>query len=73
MEKLKEAYVAKNPGVTIEVQQSDSSTGRQYGGAIGYASGPLALRVAYNSKNTDVDATATSPAGTPSRQACEAK
>ena len=27
MEKLKEAYVAKNPGVTIEVQQSDSSTG----------------------------------------------
>lgn len=27
MEKLKEAYIAKNPGVTIEVQQSDSSTG----------------------------------------------
>lgn len=27
MEKLKEAYVEKNPGVTIEVQQSDSSTG----------------------------------------------
>ena len=27
MEKLKEAYVAKNPGVTIEIQQSDSSTG----------------------------------------------
>ena len=27
MEKLKEAYLAKNPGVTIEVQQSDSSTG----------------------------------------------
>lgn len=27
MEKLKEAYVGKNPGVTIEIQQSDSSTG----------------------------------------------
>ncbi len=27
MEKLKEAYIAKNPGVTIEVQQSDSSSG----------------------------------------------
>ena len=27
MEKLKEAYIAKNPGVTIEIQQSDSTTG----------------------------------------------
>ena len=27
MEKLKEAYVAKNSGVEIEVQQSDSTTG----------------------------------------------
>ena len=27
MEKLKEAYLEKNPGVTIQVQQSDSSTG----------------------------------------------
>ncbi len=27
MEKLKEAYLEKNPGVTIEIQQSDSSTG----------------------------------------------
>lgn len=27
MEKLKEAYSAKNPSVTIEIQQSDSSTG----------------------------------------------
>lgn len=27
MEKLKEAYLAVNPGVTIEVQQSDSTTG----------------------------------------------
>ncbi len=27
MEKLKEAYIGKNPDVTIEVQQSDSSTG----------------------------------------------
>lgn len=27
MEKLREAYLAKNPSVTIEIQQSDSSTG----------------------------------------------
>lgn len=27
MEKLREAYLVKNPGVTIEIQQSDSSTG----------------------------------------------
>ena len=27
MEKLKEAYLIINPGVTIEIQQSDSSTG----------------------------------------------
>lgn len=27
MEKLKEAYLEKNPGVSIEIQQSDSSTG----------------------------------------------
>lgn len=30
MEKLKEAYVAINPDVEIEVQQNDSSTGMQY-------------------------------------------
>ena len=29
MEKLKEAYLEKNPNVTIEVQQSDSTTGMQ--------------------------------------------
>jgi phosphate transport system substrate-binding protein len=29
MEKLKEAYIAKNPDVAIEIQQSDSSTGIQ--------------------------------------------
>lgn len=27
MEKLKEAYLERNPGVTVEIQQSDSSTG----------------------------------------------
>ncbi len=43
-------------------EQSEASTGRQFGGAIGYADGPLALRVAYNSKNSDVAATATAPA-----------
>lgn len=30
MEKLKEAYIALNPNVEIEVQQNDSSTGMQY-------------------------------------------
>lgn len=30
MEKLKEAYLLKNPGVTIEIQQNDSSTGMSY-------------------------------------------
>jgi phosphate transport system substrate-binding protein len=29
MEKLKEAYIALNPSVTIEIQQSDSSAGIQ--------------------------------------------
>jgi predicted porin len=43
-------------------EQSEAATGRQFGGAIGYAKGPLALRLAYNSKNTDVAATATVPA-----------
>ena len=27
MEKLKEAYLSRNPGVTVEIQQNDSSTG----------------------------------------------
>ncbi|VXC03091.1 porin [Massilia sp. 9I] len=45
-------------GVDMELaysagEQSDSAARRQFGGAIGYASGPLTLRVAYNSKNGD--------------------
>ena len=43
-------------------EQSDSATGRQFGGAFGYANGPLALRVAYNNRNSDTPATATAPA-----------
>jgi predicted porin len=43
-------------------EQTSFSTGRQFGGALGYASGQLALRLAYNSKNTDVAATGTAPA-----------
>jgi predicted porin len=35
-------------------EQSDSSAGRQYGGAIGYAQGPLTVRLAYNARNSDV-------------------
>lgn len=34
-------------------EQSGSSAKRQFGGAIGYASGPLTLRLAYNSKSGD--------------------
>jgi predicted porin len=46
-------------GVNVELayslgEQAESSAGRQYGGAIAYANGPLTLRLAYNSKNTDV-------------------
>jgi predicted porin len=37
-------------------EQSANSTGRQFGGAIGYAQGPLVVRLAYNSKNGDVAA-----------------
>jgi predicted porin len=43
-------------------EQSTLSAGRQFGGAIGYAAGPLALRLAYNSKNTDVAGTSTAAA-----------
>jgi len=43
-------------------EQATFSTGRQYGGAVGYAGGPLVLRVAFNSKNTDVAGTATAAA-----------
>jgi predicted porin len=35
-------------------EQSVQSAGRQFGGALGYAKGPLTLRLAYNNKNTDV-------------------
>jgi predicted porin len=35
-------------------EQADSSVGRQFGGSIGYAAGPLLVRLAYNSKNSDV-------------------
>ena len=43
-------------------EQADASTGRQFGGSIGYAAGPLLVRLAYNSKNSDVTATGTSAA-----------
>lgn len=42
-------------------EQSDASSGRQFGGAVGYAKGPLALRLAYNSKNADLAATGGTP------------
>jgi predicted porin len=35
-------------------EQSVSPAGRQFGGAVGYAQGPLMVRLAYNSKNGDV-------------------
>jgi predicted porin len=43
-------------------EQTTFSTGRQFGGAVGYANGPLMVRLAYNSKNSDTAATATAPA-----------
>jgi predicted porin len=39
-------------------EQAALSAGRQFGGAVGYAAGPLAVRVAYNSKNSDIAASA---------------
>jgi predicted porin len=38
-------------------EQTTLSAGRQFGGALDYAQGPLRVRLAYNSKNTDVAAT----------------
>jgi predicted porin len=43
-------------------QAQSSSAGRQFGGAVGYVNGPLALRAIYNSKNTDTGANGTVPA-----------
>jgi predicted porin len=39
-------------------QAGDSAAGRQFGGSIGYSNGPLNVRLAYNSKNSDVAAAA---------------
>ncbi|HEX8606809.1 MAG TPA: porin, partial [Pseudoduganella sp.] len=39
-------------------EQGDASAGRQFGGAIGYTAGPLVVRLAYNSRNSDVAASA---------------
>ena len=49
--------LAYSPG-----EQSNSSAGRQFGGAIGYAAGPLTVRIAYNNKNSDVAASPGIPA-----------
>jgi predicted porin len=38
-------------------EQTTFSAGRQYGGSVGYANGPLNVRLAYNAKNADVAAT----------------
>jgi predicted porin len=43
-------------GVSVDLayslgEQAHSADGRQYGGAIGYAKGPLNVRLAYNNKN----------------------
>jgi predicted porin len=49
-------------GVTADVsyaageQAGNNDAGRQFGGSIGYANGPLNVRVAYNNKNTDIAA-----------------
>lgn len=51
-------------GVDIELaysagEQSSIRAGRQFGGAVGYTSGPLTVRLAWNGKNTDTVGTAT--------------
>lgn len=43
-------------------EQNTASAGRQFGGAIGYTEGPLAIRLAYNNKNSDLAATGTTAA-----------
>jgi predicted porin len=52
-------------GVNVDLfysagEQSELSAGRQVGAGINYAHGPLALRLIYNAKNTDVVATGVS-------------
>jgi predicted porin len=42
--------IAWSPGE----QGGSNSAGRQFGGGIGYAAGPLAVRLAYNNRNQDV-------------------
>lgn len=55
-------------GLTADVaysageQSGDSSAGEQAGASIGYAQGPLNVRLVYNHKNSDVAATADVPA-----------
>lgn len=54
-------------GVDLELaysagEQASIKTGRQFGGALGYSQGPLTLRLAYNSKNTDTTGSASVPA-----------
>lgn len=43
-------------------EQADATAGRQFGGAVGYTAGPLAVRLAYNSKNADTAASGATPA-----------
>lgn len=37
-------------------QAGNSDAGRQFGGALGYSAGPLAVRLAYNNRNSDIAA-----------------
>ena len=46
-------------------QAGNNDAGRQFGGSIGYANGPLNVRVAYNNKNTDTIAAGTVAAPVP--------
>lgn len=52
------ADLAYSPGE----QAGSNAAGRQFGGSVGYAAGPLAVRLAYNNRNSDV---APSPGVTP--------
>ncbi|HEU4374962.1 MAG TPA: porin [Telluria sp.] len=46
--------VSADLAYSVGEQAGSNSAGRQFGGSIGYASGPLNVRLAYNNKNTDV-------------------
>lgn len=54
--------VSAEAAYSVGEQAGDSTAGRQFGLAVGYANGPLNARLAYNSRNSDVAAAGTTAA-----------